>query len=400
MSIIKPLTLEELKEIQAKILFSRTDKVTKIANGSVLNGVMFGNAKTGQKALTNIAIAQAHYFPDASYGQYLDDIAQQYGIPGRFGALGSSLYVRVVAAPGTVYTQGSHQVTGTAGITFDLDETVTVGDAGFAYIKVSSVEVGENTNIDPFTLNTLTNPPAGHEYVTNEYRGFGGREVESDNSFRNRIKSLYNIASIGTLERLTQALINDNPNVLRLFNHGSDGAGKIELAVVSQNGADFTGQELIDLLTKHSEFLSMSEINLDWVTTVGVVMKNPDWYPIDVGFRCQLESGYNADEVRKQVQININKYIDYRIWGAGQKVEWDDLLGIVKSTEGIRYVLDNTFVPGQDLNPGVAQLPRIRGFEMRDIDGNIISTGGNDLNPVYYPNDLDFFYIRSVLRTL
>ena len=38
MAVIKPTTLEDLKEIMAKILFSRTNKVTKISDGSVVNG--------------------------------------------------------------------------------------------------------------------------------------------------------------------------------------------------------------------------------------------------------------------------------------------------------------------------------------------------------------------------
>jgi hypothetical protein len=399
-SIVQVPTIEEAKQIQAKVLFSITDQVSKITEASVLNGMFFGTAKLFQKSVKDIAISQAHYYPDYAYGAYLDNIALQYGLPPRFGALGSSLYVRVEAAPGTIYTAGGHTISGLSGINFTVDSNVTVGDAGFAYLKCSSVETGIQANVNPLTLNKMSTPPVGHLSVVNEYKGIGGRDAESDAEFRFRIKNSFNIAATGTISKLEQVFLIYNPNVLRVFNYGSSGTGKIRLAVLAQNAAEFDAGELEQMFKNFRAFLSMSEINLDYILNNGIELTNIDWYPIDVSFQCQLKSGYNADEVRRLAQVRIGKYIDYRIWRLGQRVEWDNILQIVKETDGIDYVPDVTFTPGSDIVVEYGKLPRIRGFEMRDMNGAVISDGGGVLNPVYYPKERQFAYIYNILRSL
>ena len=399
-SIVQVPTIEEAKQIQAKVLFSITDQVSKITEASVLNGMFFGTAKLFQKSVKDIAISQAHYYPDYAYGAYLDNIALQYGLPPRFGALGSSLYVRVEAAPGTIYTTGGHTISGLSGINFTVDSNVTVGDAGFAYLKCSSVETGIQANVNPLTLNKMSTPPVGHLSVVNEYKGIGGRDAESDAEFRFRIKNSFNIAATGTISKLEQVFLIYNPNVLRVFNYGSSGTGKIRLAVLAQNAAEFDAGELEQMFKNFRAFLSMSEINLDYILNNGIELTNIDWYPIDVSFQCQLKSGYNADEVRRLAQVRIGKYIDYRIWRLGQRVEWDNILQIVKETDGIDYVPDVTFTPGSDIVVEYGKLPRIRGFEMRDMNGAVISDGGGVLNPVYYPKERQFAYIYNILRSL
>lgn len=399
-SIIQVPTLEEAKQIQAKILFSVTDQVSKITEASVLNGILYGSSKLFQKSIKDIAIAQSHFYPDYAYGPYLDNIALQYGLPPRFGALGSSLYVRVEAAPGTVYTSGAHVVSGLTGIHFTVNETKTIGDCGFDYLKCSSVETGKQTNVAALSLNKITSPPSGHLAVINEYRGIGGRDVETDAEFRYRIKNSFNIAATGTISKLEQVFLIYNPNVLRIFNYGSTANGKIKLAVLSQNAIQFTSNDLDDMFKNFIAFLSMSEINLDYILTNGIELVNVDWYPIDIGFQCQLKSGYNTDEVRRLAQIRINKYLDYRTWKLGQRVEWDNLLQIIKETEGIDYVPDVTFTPNSDISVEYGKLPRVRGFEMRDMTGAVIGDGGGVLNPVYYPKDKQFSYIYTILRSL
>lgn len=401
MSKIIPVpTIEELKRVQAQILFSVTDQVSKISDGSVVNGIVFGTSKLAQKAIKDIAISQAHYFPDYAYGPYLDNIALQYGLPPRFGALGSSLYVRLEAAPGTTYTSGGHVVSGISGINFSVDETVIVGDCGFAYALCSSVETGSVANVNALSLNKITNPPVGHKSVVNEYRAIGGRDAEEDAEFRHRIKNSFNIAATGTLAKLEQVFLIYQPNVLRVFNYGSNSNGKLRLAVLAQNGIAFDAGELENMFKNYLGFLSMSEINLDYLLNTGVELVNVEWHPVDLGFQCQIKAGYNADEVRRLVQVRVNKYLDYRIWKLGQRVEWDNLLQIVKETEGIEYVPDVTFAPNSDIVIDYGKFPRVRGFEMRDMSGAVISDGGGVLNPVYYPKERQFAFIYSILRSL
>ena len=202
-TIIEPQNIEDLKRVFSKIVFSRTDKITKITPGSVVNGFAFGTSKLAQKAIKDIALAQSHFYPDAAYSTHLDNIATFYGISPRFGAIGSSTYVRLTGLPGTVYNAGSI-ISGASGQTFVLAEAVTIGDAGYIYAIASSQNVGKATNIDSFDLNDITPIPAGHEFVTNEFAAYGGRDIEDDDAFRERIKNAINELSRGTIEMLNQ----------------------------------------------------------------------------------------------------------------------------------------------------------------------------------------------------
>jgi hypothetical protein len=168
------------------------------------------------------------------------------------------------------------------------------------------------------------------------------------------------------------------------------------LAIVTQNGIDLTNSELDNLLASTKQFFAITDLN-KFGELIGLKLINATWYYVGdplrdnsgtgIDFRVQLWDGYNPDTVRKNIQVNISKYLDFRFWEYGQKVEWDNLLQIVKNTEGVRYVPDNFFYPNYDEIVPVNQLPRVKKFIMRDIAGNIIADTGNVLSPVFYPNE-------------
>ena len=95
--ITKITPVEELKQIFLEIFLNKTDKVSDVSDDSVLNAIAYGNAKLTQRTLTNQAIIEGHIFPDSAYGEYLDNLAAIRGVAPRFGAVGSTTYVRVTA---------------------------------------------------------------------------------------------------------------------------------------------------------------------------------------------------------------------------------------------------------------------------------------------------------------
>jgi hypothetical protein len=100
----------------------------------------------------------------------------------------------------------------------------------------------------------------------------------------------------------------------------------------------------------------------------------------------------DAPEIRKECQINISKKVDHRYWEAGSIIDWIDLINCIKSVDGVKRVLDNYFFPNNDLIIPIGMLPRVRGFMLLDLQGQIISNSSNTLNPIYYPNEIDFNY--------
>jgi len=346
-----------------------------------------------QKCLKDIAVVESQIFPDSAVGEDLDNSATLFGIPARKGALQSSTYLRIIGSPNTFYDKTIVEFTNYNGIRFIPEADLTLGTLGFGYVKVRSVDTGNKTNVDPNSIIIINTPPTGHITMTNEYISIGGIDSEIDEIFRQRIKKHNNILSKYTLDYYNQLFQEFNNNVLRVLNLGNDDDGKRALAIVTQNGIDLSISELDDLLDNTKQYFSITDLN-KFGEVIGIKLVPAEWYYVGdplgdnsgtgVDFRVKIGDGFDIDNVRKNIQINLAKYLDFRFWEYGQKIEWDDLLRIVKGTEGVKYVPDGFFNPNLDEIVPINKLPRIKKFIMRDLLGNIISDSNNVLTPVFY----------------
>ena len=388
-------TITNLKNLFIEMFLDKTAKVSNVADGSVVNATAFGVAKVAQKAMKDIAIKEAQIFPDTATGVYLDKAAALYGVSPRKGALGSTTYIRVSANPGTVYDT-SVTFVNKNGIRFQVDEALTVGESGYGYVKVRSINAGYSTNVPPNSITNVSPQPQGHIECTNEYYAIGGRDSEDDETFRIRIKNNLNILSKNTIEYWTQTLSNIDDRVLKVMSAGLDEKGIYNLYVVSQNGIFFTEEELDTLLESAQGYFGISELNIEG-KAVGIGIKNIDWFYVGsergLDFRVQLQPDYDVSTVRQSIQVNLTKYLDFRFWTPGKIVEWDDLLDIVKKTDGVKYVPDEYFFPYYDQQVPANQLPRIRGFVMRDQDGNILYDSDSNLSPLFYPSEPEDLFV-------
>lgn len=397
--ITKITTVDELKQIFIEILLNKTDKISDVSNESVLNGIAYGCGKLAQRLLVNQAVVESHIFPDTAYGEYLDELANIRGISPRNKAIGSTTYVRLEGNSGISYDKDLVYFKSSSGIIFRLENNFTMPKNGWGYAKVKSTQVGATTNVDALTINNINNAPTGHLAVTNEYRATGGRDDENDEIFRMRIKESINQLARTTLSYIEQVFMKINSRVLRVYKGGVDGNNKLNLIVVSVNGVDFTEDEFNEILSKSSEYLSLNELLQD-ANGFTLKLKNVDWLPVDIDFRANIDPSYNVDEIRKQMQIKISKLFDYRYWKYGDKIEWENILYSIRSIDGVRYIPDNYFFPQIDINVPKYRLPRLRGFVLRDLDGNIITDNYAILSSFNYPSDIDEDYQSSVLSSL
>ncbi|MBJ7437019.1 MAG: baseplate J/gp47 family protein [Acinetobacter sp.] len=396
----KVLSTSELSKVAAEAILNNTNRVSKVAPESVLVGVSNGVGRLGQSAMKDIALIEARLFPDDAHGDLLDEVALNNGISARFGAVGSSMYLRLVGTPGTVYTQSTHTFTGNHGIVFELEQNETIPSIGWMYVKVRSIDTGAKTSVAPLTVNKINTTPSGHTYVINEYQAQGGRDAESDTDFRERIKNGANIAAYGTVEYLNQVFQKVNSAVLRTYFAGINSLQQPIVRVITRNGTALLQSEIDTLIEASQKYLGLVEQRVYGDRTFGINITNVDWYPIDVDFRADLSAGINVDNLRKQIQVNLAKTIDYRTWEWGDKVEWDNLLQVVKSTPGVKYVADAYFLPKTDITVQRDRFPRFRGFTMRDLNGNILTDIQGNLNPVYYPSSPNSAFQQTVISTI
>lgn len=381
-------TISFLKNLWIETFINKTDKVSDITDNSVLNATAYATAKVAQKALKDVAIVEAQIFPEEASGEYLDRAATLFGVTPRKGALGSSTYIRVYAKPGTTYTKGVNVFVSTNGVRFPIDETLIVGDSGYGYVKVKSESVGAFTNVDPNSIVTLTPVPNGHIECTNEYYAVGGRDVEDDEMFRIRILNHQNVYAEGTLEKLVQILQNIDSRVLKIMFVGIMEDSFIHIQIATQNGQELTYQELQTLLEGAAPYFGVGDMIVSG-RLMGIKFENASWYEVGgekgIDFRCELEAGYDIAAVRKNIQVGMTKYLDWRFWEPGRQVEWDNLLEITKNTEGVKYVADQDFYPKVDEPVSEWLLPRIKKFVMRDLEGNVLFDMENQFSPVFYP---------------
>ena len=380
-------TIANLKNLWIEMFLNKTDRVSNIADGSVLNGVAYGTAKVAQKAIKDIAIVEAQIFPKSATGEYLDKSAALFGVSPRKEALGSSTYVRVFAEPGTHYEVGTKFISKN-GVQFTVDQPFTVDKSGYGYISVRSVITGSTTNVEANSITEVSPRPLTHIECTNEYAAIGGRDYEDDETFRNRIINYNNKLSTDTMEGWTQIFQDLDPRILKVMNVGLGEDGKTHIYLVTQNGSFFTDDELEELLTKATPYFGLTELDLQG-NTLGIVIENAKWMYVGgeegVDFRVELSPNAVIADVRKNIQIAMTKYLDFRFWEAGKKVEWDDLLEVVKTAEGVKYVPDEYFFPYFDEEVPLNMLPRIKGFRMRDLEGNILYDSGSSLSNIFYP---------------
>lgn len=379
-------TISLLKNLFTEMFLNKTDKVSDISDNSVLNATSFGVAKVGQKCLKELAISSSKIFPDTASGTNLDVSASLFGVSQRRGATGSSAYVRVVGTPGTTYTQGVQIFSNTQGVRFGVEKTTEIGDAGYAYVKVRSIQQGSFTNVDAFSINTVSPIPQGHYICTNEYMAIGGRDNESDEDFRIRIKNNLNILSKSTLENILQVLQSFEPKILGVFNNGISEKGQLEIIIYTCDGSEFTDNELTALLEKASKYFPLSDQPIG-KGTIGISLKNVIYVPIggdDIGldFRFETTGELPIKEVLNNIQTSITDATNFKKFGVEGKISRLDLYFAIRNSKGVKTLPDEFFFPKSDIVAPVGKLPRVKKLVIRDLEGTPLLEAENI--PIYY----------------
>lgn len=401
MSLITPNTHRQRKKLFVEVLLNNTDKVNKVSDNSVLSGVAYGISKVAGKAEKDIAIALAQLFPDSAFSSQLDQVAEIFGVATRFSSSGSSTFVRVVGNVGTTYTAGVNTFQSIDGITFDIEQTVVIGVHGFAYVKVRSTDTGTKTNVPPNTINRIVPAPSGHRYCINEWGALGGRDIETDEEFRKRIKDGSNILAKNTIATIEQVFMLINPNILSVRFIGTTLSGKTKIGIITQNGIALNQAELNEIYSRAERFFSFVELRPFGSKYRGVELVNIESQFLDISFRGDFDPAYNLDDIRINIQTLISQYLDFRYFNPTiHRIEWDYLLQLTQSVKGVRYVPDQYFFPNSDVIADKNKVVRLRGFAMLNLNGQLLRNLTGTLNPVFYPNQVDFSFQSTVLRNI
>lgn len=394
----KIYSLDELKNLFLQELLNRVDgKVSKISDHSVLNGIAYGFARVFQKSMKDVAILESELFPEYAYGEYLDKIAERYGIAERRKHTGSSVFVKLVAESGSVYSAETCRFLSANGTVFVLENDFTVSANGWGYAKLKSLGVGEAMNVEAYSIAKVTGQPSGHQYVINELPATGGVDEESDADLMQRILQSFNSFSFETLEKILAVMQRLNPNVLMVKKLGLTSLNQVRLGVVSVNGVSFTTDELNALCEGCAKYLSLQDI----VSASGagsdlapLVCENLEEEYFDLDFRVDLDTFVKHSDFVVEVQQSISRLFDFYNRTI-LKVEWEDVFALIRNLSGVKFIPSESFYfgdnttwsasnPHSDRSVPLTKIPRLRMCVIRDMSGTILSDNNKNVVPYYF----------------
>ncbi len=381
--MIYPSSAVERRNLFIESFINAQDKVTKVTDNSVLSGIAQGCSRISGLVEKDVIVYFSRIFPEYSFGENLDAVAKMMGIKERFGSLPSTTYVLVRATPGTQYLRNNHIFQSTEGFTFQLDADIEMNTYGYDYFKVTCTTSGSKTNIKPFSISSVSNVPSGHLSCFNEIIGTGGRDAESDELLRRRLKEFSTFFSRNTLSYLEKIAQLHNENILMVQNQGFSENGEQLLGMVTQNGSYLTDAEKASLTDFMRPYLSL-------VDMYSLKIVDIPFQDLDVSTMIDLEGKRPVNDIVFDIQRKISDYLDFRYWGRNRKIEWDRILEIVKNVEGVRYVYDNTFMPRVDIQVYRGFLPRLRSFLIYDKNKQPISEFTGLYNPVLFIKEDDY----------
>lgn len=143
---------------------------------------------------------------DFAVGQSLDNLVTLLGFVRR-AAIKATGQVTFYGLDGTQIPANTEiQTSGDSPIVFVTDSPVTIS-GGSATVNITAKVAGSNGNVAANTITVLTNPIAGVTSVTNQSATTGGRDAESDEEFRNRVKQSLSSAGAATLDAIRAGVL-------------------------------------------------------------------------------------------------------------------------------------------------------------------------------------------------
>ena len=159
---------------------------TSVIEGTFSFDTLAANAKEFEKAYAEMNLLIEAAFPQTSWGQYLDYLADELAGLFRRPAVSATVTLSITGAVGAVVPKGSLFAT-ESGVQFVTDEQAVLSDQGTAKIKASAQSAGAGGNVLKGSIVKIPVSIYGVSSVTNEEASHGGYDGETDDELRERL---------------------------------------------------------------------------------------------------------------------------------------------------------------------------------------------------------------------
>ncbi|MFC2499985.1 MAG: baseplate J/gp47 family protein [Selenomonas noxia] len=292
------------------------------------------NAKEFEKAYAEMSLLIDAAFPQTSWGQYLDYLADELAGLSRRPAVAATVILSITGTAGAVVPKGSLFAT-ESGVQFSTNDQAVLSDRGAAKVKASALAVGAAGNVQKESIVKIPVSIYGVSAVMNEAAAHGGYEEESDDDLRERL--LFAVRQRATsgnvfhyVEWATSVSGVGAVKVLPLWK----GRGTVKIVVADAN----TEQPSEETLQKVRAVIAGNAPIGAEVTVVAPTIKK-----IDVSLVCTRGTG-NKEGIRRA----LTRYFKSGVFKTSSKIQ-----DLTNSTTTISYAQVGRVLLDDSANTGV-----------------------------------------------
>jgi len=351
-----PEILAEIDDdvIHERMLSNLPDDIDKTEGGFAHD---FTRPAALEKAELMIAINDAIqlFFPEWSYGGYLDKLAAGVGLTRRT-AQAAETTVEITGAPGTIIPAGFRFATTATAISdnieFEAKESVTLDESGNATVPVRCTETGTIGNVPKNSITLMSSPVGGIATITNPTAATGGVEDEDDDALRERIKErdLNNESSFvgndADYKRWAKE-VDGVGTVIVVPEWEGEGTGTVKLIIMDSNGEE-ANQTILDNVYNH--IISPDDRD-QRLAPIGAILTVVTGSPVQISIAATvtLEPGATIEAVEDAFKEALKTYFDEA--KAEASVRYTRVGSVLSETPGLLDYSDLT------LNEGTANVP-------------------------------------------
>ena len=355
---VPPRAISEMDDdvIHARMLMVIPDNIDKTKGGFAHD---FTRPAALEKAEMLMVINEAIqiFFPEWSYGGYLDLIAKRAHLT-RKSATYAEGYVDVTGVPGTEIPEGfifsTPATASTSNIEYAVIELAVIDGSGAARAKVRCTQEGTIGNAAPGSVTLMATQISGVETVTNTEHITGGTEQESDDSLRTRIEEYDRSGSESYVgcdaDYIRWAKEVDGVGTVRVVPEWmGKGTGTVKVIIMDANGNP-ANQSIIDAVYHH--IISTEETREDdRLAPIGAILTVSTEEPVQISISATLllEPGADIVEIEAAYREALHTYFNE----AKQEscVRYTRIASVLSETVGVLDYSDLT------LNGSISNIP-------------------------------------------
>lgn len=342
-------------------------------------GLMVNALTIMMSAILGINAENANQFNlNTATGMYLDGLGANFLIS-RLGATRTTVNVTLTGTAGTIIPAGSLAMTKTDNQSeqalFSLDYAVELDDSGYGYGTMSAEEYGPIT-CKANTLTVIQSRVIGWSTITNNSAGVVGRNIESDNDYRERIMAARKIGNSFTEACAARILKIDGVKSCRVLDNGDATAAVVD-------GVNLLG---------HSIFVCVDGITNNNQSDIAHAIYNTR--TAGCGFTVDGETNYSVSVIDDYTKVEykmmfcspnpISVKVDVTVESEGYEDEIRaGITEIIESVYVGEYITTNNLYKG--LSKYIPDGVNIISVVLKDSDGNVqsyIKLKGNETGTI------------------